>query len=165
MGSGDPPPSPLDVENVKIKENFLKKIRGPPGVPLPTTIFRPLKKFRSPTLKRVVADQPKFTFFGPPSLFRIFLYFHIFDKQGGGGGSSDPILGKWASGKTLITNRKKSGNIFRRNAGYPRRTAGYPHSGLQVPEDEVWVMAYMIWSSYILPYTTVNYVLPNFYCN
>ena len=23
----------------------------------------------------------------------------------------------------------------------------------------------MIWSSYILPYTTVNYVVPNFYCN
>jgi len=157
MGSGDPPPPPWMSKMWKFRK-ILKKIRGPPGVPLPTTLFRPLKKFRSPTLKRVVADQPKF-------FFRIFLYFHIFDKQGGGGGSSDPILGKWASGKTLKTDRKKSGNIFRRNAGYPRRTAGYPHSGLQVPEDEVWVMAYMIWSSYILPYTTVNYVLPNFYCN
>ena len=35
-----PPPPPLGVENVKIRENS-EKIRGPPGPS--TTLFRPLK--------------------------------------------------------------------------------------------------------------------------
>ena len=61
--------------------------------------------------------------------FRIFLNFHIFDIQGGGGGSPDPILGNYlfpsfSRNDSGIRPKKKhrkqtgkNGNIFRKKCG------------------------------------------------
>ena len=129
MGSDDPPLPPPYLSKMWKYRKILKRLGGPKNVNLgwsATTLFKVGLRNFFRGLKRVVG---RGTPGGPLIFFRIFLNFHIFDIQGGGGGSPDPILGNYLfpsfsrndSGiRPEKKHRKqtgKNGNIFRKKCG------------------------------------------------